>query len=267
MSTVVTQATNTFQGSLWGAASEDWAELMEPQQRTLFEAVLTEGDFVQGARVLDIGCGSGLLAQLIAARGCDVTGFDASEPMLAIARRRTPAASFHSGDMQTLPFPNESFDVVTGMNSFQFAANPRLALVEARRVAKSGAQIFVATWGAPQKCEAAKYLAAIQPLLPPQPNKFGGPFAFSDETALRLLVASAGLTPVLMKDVDVSWQFEDLDTTLSAMLSAGPSILAIRTSGLDRVRAALQKVLAPFQLSNGGYRLENQFRYLLSTRE
>jgi hypothetical protein len=65
--------------------------------------------------------------------------------------------------------------------------------------------------------------------------------------------------------VDVTWQFESLDTALAAMLAAGPSVLAIQTSGRDRVEATLERAIAPFRLSGGGYRLENRFRYLLAT--
>ena len=124
MTITQTQGSGAVQGALWGAAAEDWASLMEPQGRPLFDAVLARGRFTPGVRVLDVGCGSGSFVQLIAARGCDVTGFDASELLLSVARR-TPGASFHHGDMEALPFPDERFDIVTGMNSFQYAADPR----------------------------------------------------------------------------------------------------------------------------------------------
>ena len=57
------------------------------------------------------------------------------------------------------------------------------------------------------------------------------------------------------------------DSGIVAMLAAGPSILAIQTSGRDRVRATLERAIAPFRLSNGGYRLENRFRCLLAMRD
>jgi len=266
MTATQTQGSSAVQAALWGAAAEEWASLMEPQGRALFDAVLAHGRFIPGAEVLDVGCGSGLFARLIAARECHVTGFDAAEPLLAIARRSTPAVSFHRGDMETLPFADERFDIVTGINAFQYAADPRHALVEARRVAKRGAQIFVATCGPPQACEAAAFLAALKPLLPLPPGA-PGPFALSDEAALRSLVASAALTPVSVADVDVTWQFGDLDTALAAMLSAGPPVLAIQASGRERVRATLQQAIAPFRLATGAYRLENRFRYLLATRD
>jgi SAM-dependent methyltransferase len=262
-----TQGSGAVQGALWGAAAEQWASLTEPQGRALFDAVLARGRFATGMRVLDVGCGSGLFVQLIAARGCEATGFDASEPLLAIARRRTPSAAFHQGDMEALPFADECFDIVTGMNSFQYAADPWHALAEAKRVAKRGAQIFVATWGLPEACEAAAYLKALKALLPPAPPGAPGPFALSDEPALRSLVESAGLTPHSVHDVDVVWHYDDVEIAITSLLAAGPAILAIQTSGRDRVRAAAAEAIAPFRLANGAYRLENRFRYLIATRQ
>lgn len=267
MTATQTQGSGAVQGALWGAAAEDWASLMEPQGRALFDAVLGSGPFKPGARVLDVGCGSGLFAQLIASRGCEVIGLDASEPLLAIARRRTRDATFHQGDLEALPFPDESFDIVSGMNSFQYATDPRHALREARRVTARGGQVIVATWGLPQACEAAAYLAALKPLLPPPPPGASGPFALSEQAALTQLVTSAGLTSHSVEDVDVTWVFEDLATALAAMLAAGPSILAIQTSGREAVSTTLQRAIAPYRLANGGYRLENRFRYLIATRE
>jgi SAM-dependent methyltransferase len=251
---------------LWGSASEDWASLMEPQGRALFEAVLNHAPFGRGSRVLDAGCGSGLFAELIAARGCEVTGLDASAPLLAIARRRLPGVTFEHGDLEALPFPDESFAIVTGINSFQYAADVRRALAEARRVTKPGGQVVVATWGPPHACEAAAFLAALQPLLPPAPAGRGGPFALSDQAALEGLVRSADLVPQSLHDVDVTWHFDDRHAALTAMLSAGPPALAIQTSGRDRVRGAAQEAIAPFRLANGSYRLGNRFRFMVAGR-
>jgi SAM-dependent methyltransferase len=262
-----THGSGVVQGTLWSAAAEDWASLMEPHGRPLFDAVLATDLFTPGARVLDAGCGSGLFAQLIAARGCTVTGFDASEALLAVARRRSPAVPFHHGDLEALPFPDEHFDVVTGINAFQYAADPRHALAEAGRVTRRGGHVVVATWGLPHVCEAAAYIAALRPLLPPPPPGASGPFALSDEVALKSLVTSAGLSWQSIANVDLMWLFEDIRTALAAMLSAGPSVLAIQTSGREAVSATLQRAIAPYRLANGGYRLENQFRYAIATRD
>jgi SAM-dependent methyltransferase len=254
-------------GALWGAAAEEWATLMEPQGRGLFDAVLASGLFEPGARVLDVGCGSGLFAQLIAARGCEVVGVDASEPLLAIARRRSAGVRFHHGDLETLPFADEHVDIVTGMNSFQYAADPRRALAEARRVTKRGGHVIIATWGLPRACEAAVYLAALEPLLPPASPGMAGPFALSEEAALRALVDSADLAWHSISDVEVTWRFDDIHTALTALLSAGPAVLAMQTAGREAVTAAVQRAIAPYRLAKGGYRLENRFRFAIATRD
>ena len=82
-------------------------------------------------------------------------GIDAAESLLGIARERVAAADFRHADLEELPFPDGTFDVVTGFNSFQFAANPVAALAEARRVPKPAGRIVVLTWGSPQGMEAA----------------------------------------------------------------------------------------------------------------
>ncbi len=56
--------------------------------------------------------------------------------------------------MESLPYEDGSFDVVTGLNAFQFAADPAHALRAAGRVARRGAPLVIATWGRPEQCEA-----------------------------------------------------------------------------------------------------------------
>ncbi len=107
------------QGVLWGAAAEDWAALAEPLQVPFFEAALDAVGIEQGTRLLDAGCGSGLALTLAMNLGAVVTGLDASEGLLAIARKRLPSVDLREGDLEALPFPDASFDAVTAFNSVQ----------------------------------------------------------------------------------------------------------------------------------------------------
>jgi ubiquinone/menaquinone biosynthesis C-methylase UbiE len=120
-------------GRLWGSAAADWAAIQEHTCRPVYEAVFDFVDLKPGARYLDVGCGAGLAAQLAAARGAQVSGLDAAENMLAIARTRVPDGDFHVGELESLPFPDGTFDLVTGFNAFQYAANPVAALADARK--------------------------------------------------------------------------------------------------------------------------------------
>jgi SAM-dependent methyltransferase len=207
-----------------------------------------------------------MAAQIAAARGAKVTGFDASEALLAIARERTPNAEFHQGELEKLPFADGAFDVVTGFNSFQFAANPVAALSEARRVTRKGGTVVVFTWGKPEGMPAATLVAAMKPLMPPPPPGVTppGPFALSDETALRKLAQDAGLTPGEVFDVEMTWEYGDLATAVRAVNSSGVAARAMAHSGEEAVTKAHEAALLPFRGSDGRIRVGARFRGLMT---
>jgi ubiquinone/menaquinone biosynthesis C-methylase UbiE len=64
-------------------------------------------------------------------RGASVAGIDAAEGLIEIAAGRTPKGAFRVGDLEALPWPEDSFDVVTGFSAFQFADDKVRALTEA----------------------------------------------------------------------------------------------------------------------------------------
>lgn len=253
------------QGDLWGTAAEDWAAFQEHTMLPVFEAVLERIEHWD-VRVLDIGCGSGMFAQLLINSGMVVDGLDAAEPLLAIARRVAQRARLRQGDMEMLPYDARTFDVVTAIDALQYAADPQQALWEARRVAKPGAQMFIATWGDPERCEAVAYLAALKALLPPAPPHALGPFALSKESALRRFGGIAGLRAEDVIDVDVSFEYPSLESALRGLLATGPAIRAIRAAGRVRVTQEVAEALVPFKLPNGGYRMRNQFKLLVARR-
>lgn len=152
---------------LWCASATDWAEIQEATVPPVYEAVLAKTQVGASTTYLDAGCGSGMAASTAFALGADVSGFDAAENLLAIARERTPDAYFEATDLEELPYNDDTFDVVTGFNSFQYAGNPQLALQEASRVYKSDGVIVIMTWGEPEGMEAASLVVALAPLLPP----------------------------------------------------------------------------------------------------
>lgn len=257
--------TAQVQDTLWGARAKDWAELGESPARPLYESVLRKLEVGPATTLLDMGCGAGAFGALAAQAGARVSGLDASATLLASAQQRVPQGDFRVGDIEHLPYSDNSFDVVTAFNSIQYAATSLNALKEARRVACPGAQVVIATWGKREECQVAAILAAIGSLLPPPPPGTSGPFALSTEGALEALAREAGLTPTHVEDVAYPFVFPDLSTVLKGMLSSGPAARAIQTSGEDRVRQAIMDALTPFKQASGGYRLENKFRYLVAT--
>ena len=98
-------------GRGWGARAVEWAYLFEPYARPANELLFDRLEIGAGARLLDIACGSGFAAHLAAKRKTQVSGLDAAEALVTIARTRTPSGDFRVGDMFELPFTDDSFDV------------------------------------------------------------------------------------------------------------------------------------------------------------
>lgn len=254
-----------IQGRLWSARADDWAAIQERQVGPAFEAALDALSVGAGTRLLDAGCGAGMVLRLAAERGAEVAGLDASAGLLAHARRRVPDAPIVRGELEDLPFEDGAFDVVTGFNSFQYAARPAAALAEAIRVLAPGGRILLLTWGPPEQCEAAGYLAAVGRLMPPPPPGAGGPFALSQPDALTGLFDEAGLDVATIADVTTVWSYDDEPTALAGLLSSGPVVVAIEHAGEEAVRAAVAAFLEPFRTAEGGYRITNLFRYVIGT--
>lgn len=257
--------TAQVQGRLWGAAAADWSQLTEPGQIPFYEAVFDATGVGAGTRLLDAGCGAGLALQLAHKRGAAVTGLDASDGLLAVARDRVPSADLRQGELEELPYPDGSFTVATAFNSVQYAADPAGALRELRRVVVPGGPVAVVTWAEAERCETRAVLAAIGGLLPPPPPGAGGPFALSAPGKLEELAEAAGLTPQRADEVPTPYIYPDLDAAVRAQLAAGPSRKAIEHAGLLATVAAIRDAFAGSRQPDGSYRQDNAFRYLVAT--
>ena len=252
---------------LWGARAHDWAHIQEGTCKPVYSAVFDRVGLQRDAAYLDVGCGSGVATQVAFEHGACVSGLDATENLLAIARTRVPDGTFHTGDLENLPFSDDSFDLVTGFNAFQYAGDPNAALVEAKRVARQDGVIVIMTWGEPKGMDAAKLVAALKPLLPAPPPGASGPFSLSDETTLREFASTAGLSPVEVFDVSAPWHYPDLETTLRGLKSAGVAVRAIEHTSEAAVDAAYSDALNPFQQPDGSYRIGATYRCLIARVE
>jgi SAM-dependent methyltransferase len=252
------------QGELWSERADDWANLMEPTEAALHLAGLDQLAVGPGISLLDVGCGSGAVLRIAADRGADVTGIDASPALAAHARRRVPGSRVEVGDIQFLPFEDASFDVVTGFNSFQYAADRGAALREARRVLRDDGRLLMAVWGRPEQCDGETVLDAVRPLLPPPPPGAPGPFALSEDGALAALLEAAGFETLIVADVSTPFEYADESTYLRAWAAPGPCVMAARQAGQEAFDKAVVDAGAPFRRADGSYRLDNIFRFAVA---
>ncbi len=156
----------------------------EPVEAALLAAL---GDGSLGA-LLDIGTGTGRMAELLAPRAASIIAVDKSPEMLRLARARlqhlaAPPVDLVQGDFAALPFADASFDSVLFHQVLHFAQAPELVLAEAARVTRPGGRIAVVDLAAHEREELRSQHAHAR-------------LGFTDEQMLALMT-SAGLTPAL----------------------------------------------------------------------
>ena len=151
-----------------------------------------------GQSVLDVACGTGVLARAVADRvglSGSVAGLDPSEEMLEVARRKSDTIEWRMGRAEAIPFPDESFDAVVSQFGIMFFEKPAGALREMIRVLRPGGRLAVAV------CDALEHspgYAAFEDLLrrlfgDGVAGAFRAPFVLGDAEKLHSLCSDAGI--------------------------------------------------------------------------
>jgi SAM-dependent methyltransferase len=262
-------ASATIQGQLWGTHARDWAAFGEQLCLPLLGAALDAAHVTAGTRLLDAGCGAGLLALLAHLRGAQVTAIDAAPTLLAIARERVPAADVREGDLEALSFAQATFDAVTAVNSVFYAEDMAAAARELARVVRPGGRVVITAWGPPDRSEVMTDLfSAVARLMPPPPpgNPPAHPGALSQPGALAAVLQRAGLRVLDEGEVSCPFVFPSAEISWRAHRSAGPNQLAIAHSGEDAVRAVYAEIDRTHTRPDGTIRYENVFLWAAGTR-
>lgn len=142
---------------------------------------------IAGQRVLDVGCGTGVVAVTAARRGARVTGLDLTPALLVRARENAALAGvdveWHEGDAEALPFPDASFDVVLSQFGHIFAPRPDVVVTEMLRVLKPGGVLAFNTW--PPELFTGRMFALTARYAPPPPPGVAPPVLWGDPTVIR----------------------------------------------------------------------------------
>lgn len=161
------------------------------------ERVLDHAGVAPGARVLDVGCGTGVLARGAHRRvGSDgtVAGVDPNEGMLAVARRSEPRIDWRSGVAESLPFDDVSFERTFSQFAAMFFTDATLAVREMARVTVVGGTVTIATWSGLDRTPGYDAMVGlIAAELGDEPaGALRAPFTLGDLEDVRRLVAHVG---------------------------------------------------------------------------
>lgn len=260
---------NETQIEYWnGKVGERWAAFQETLDRAMSAitaSVLAFAAAKPGEHVLDIGCGCGTTALLLAkavAPGGKVSGVDISAPMLARARARAKAAdadiAFAEADASERAFEPE-FDLVFSRFGAMFFADPAAAFANTRKALKPGGRMAFVCWRAAEKnAWASAPFAAARDLLPPQEPadpQAPGPFAFADGGRVKGILREAGFSNVRLEELDTAMDMgADLEAAIEQSLKIGPLARALSEADeavKDKVRARIRDALATYLTPKG----------------
>jgi ubiquinone/menaquinone biosynthesis C-methylase UbiE len=188
------------------SASEAYEEYLVPTIFTSWADRLVENCGVhEGARVLDVACGTGVVARRAAARvgtSGSVVGLDINEGMLAVAEETAadiqPSIEWRQGDATELPFSDEGFDVVYCQQALQFFDDPTAAIGEMHRVLAPDGRVALSVWRPLDYQPAYVVLAdALERYVGDEAGEMmRSPFSEWDGEDLQTLVQDAGFDEV-----------------------------------------------------------------------
>jgi len=191
-----------------------------------------------GERVLDLGCGDGVLTAQIAESGATVVGVDASAAMVAAAR--TLGVDARIADATTLPFDGE-FDAVFSNAVLHWVLDPDAALDGIRRALKPGGR-FVAEFGGHGNIAAVS--VAVRSVLHAHDITFEWPWYYPTATAYAARLRAAGLIP---KDVGVVPRPTPLPTDMAAWLATfgGALFASVPAESRETITSEIVELLRP----------------------
>lgn len=172
-----------------------WAYFAPLQAYTTIPAgrLVNHAGIRNGMRVLDVACGTGVVAVTAARLGARVTGLDLTPELLAAARANAALAGvdidWHEGDVEQLPFEPETFDVVVSQFGHMFAPRPDVAIAEMLRVLKHGGTIAFSTW--PPELFIGRMFALVGQYMPPPPPGVSPPPQWGDPATIGERLGSA----------------------------------------------------------------------------
>ena len=225
-----------------------------------------------GQRVLDVGCGTGVLAcaaaERVGPRG-QVVGLDPNAQMLAVARRKPSGIVWQSGRAESLPFDDASFDAVVSQFALMFFESKSAAIAEMLRVLRPRGRLAVAVWDSLDR--APGYLALTELLRELFGADIAGamhaPFTLGDRRELLRLFADAGVTDADARTQPGTVCFASID----AMINTERACVWTLGGMLDgqqfaRLRQGAQGALQPFVRSDGSVQFDCPAHIVTATK-
>lgn len=237
------------------------------------EPVLRAADVGPGQRVLDVACGTGVLAREAKKRiqpDGSVTGVDSNPGMLAVARRIEPAIDWRGGRAEALPFESGSFDRVVCQFGLMFFSNRAAAIAEMMRVLRPGGQLALAVWDSLDNTPA--YATEVETLErvagQHAANALRAPFVLGDLPELEALLEDAGLHSFHIETRVGTGRFPSVRVMVEADLRGWLPLMNVELSEpqIEEILQAADKALSGFVRPNGEIVFDSPAHIITATK-
>ena len=251
------EAVRAFEHAGWQRAAAQYDATFAQATAAFAEALLDAAGVSAGTRLLDIGCGTGVVTAAAAQRRAHPVGVDFSSAMLAKARKAHPRLQFDQADAEALPYADQAFDAVVSNFGVHHIPGPGKAIGEAGRVLSPGGRVAFTTWAAPADNIAWRLLFdAIRDHGDPNAAKTppsGGNLGTTD-AVLRLL-RDAGFADARAEPIRREWHIADPRDLLAALargtVRTAALIAAQPVAARPAIEAAVARAAAPYRTANG----------------
>ena len=238
---------------LSGNMAERYEELLVP---VIFDpwarCLLTRAGLKPGDRLLDLACGTGIVARLAAKQGVSVVGGDINTAMLAVAANRAEGLGvvFQQADAQALPFGDASFDALICQQGLQFFPDKSVAIAECFRVLRPGGRaVFCTALGLDENPLIRSQVAALGSHLGEDTTMaIRAVCSFTDPDQMRALFECAGFSPVKIEKVVLDLIAPDGRAFVDGMMKSTPvadRIAAMERPARDALREAMLQEFGP----------------------
>jgi SAM-dependent methyltransferase len=240
-----------------GAAAEVYERCFVPAIFGQWAPELVDAARVASAdRVLDVGCGTGIVARTAADRvaaQAQVVGLDINDGMLAVARRIAPGVGWQQGDATALPFTDSSFDVVMSQFALMFFSDRITALTEMRRVLKPDGRLAVAVWGPYERALGYVVLTEVAG------RRCGGaaadvltaPFVLGHRDTLVGIFRAAGIDDVAVELRRGTISFPTVDVFVETEVKGSPLEALLDEESYGALLSEARDALRPFCSGDG----------------
>jgi ubiquinone/menaquinone biosynthesis C-methylase UbiE len=244
-----TQAAEIYESMFVPALFAEWAEW-----------VVDAGDPQPGQSVLDVACGTGIVARLAAERmggKGSVAGVDLNPAMLAVARRLAPEIEWRQADAADLPIAPATFDVVLCQAALMFFPDRQAALGEMARVLRPGGRLIVQVWSSleAQPGYGPFIQAASRHAGPAAGELLDSYWVMGDVDQLRRLFTDAGLAVEAIDTRTGTVRYDSVDQFVRAELEGTPLVERIGEEAYRRIRLDAHEALAEFVTTDGRARV------------